>query len=57
MKRKPKKKTWYQLKDEQCPKCGSTLMIDLFGSGTVGCACGFVIAENVKTLLVNRDKE
>lgn len=54
---KPKKKTWNELKDEQCPKCKATLMKDLFGAGTVGCACGFQIQDSVKTLLVDRDKD
>jgi len=56
MKRIKKKKTWYQLKDEKCPKCNVVLMRDLFGKGITGCVCGFQIQDNVKILLVNRDK-
>ena len=57
MKRKPKKNSWHQLKDEKCPKCNSILMKDLFGQNFVGCACGFNLAEQTKNLLTNRDED
>ena len=53
--KKQKKKTWHSLKEEKCPKCGATLMRDLYGNGLVGCACGFVLEENVKNIIVKRD--
>lgn len=55
--RKPKKKTWQSLREEKCPKCGAGLMNDLFGTGEVGCACGFNVKGPVKDLLVKRDKD
>lgn len=57
MKRKPKKKSWHQLAQEKCPKCGSALMTSLFGEGTTGCSCGFKLDKKTKDFLVNRDKQ
>lgn len=53
--KKNKKKSWHELKNDKCPKCKQTLMDDLFGIGTVGCACSFQIQGDVKNLLVERD--
>lgn len=53
--RKAKKKTWSELKDENCPKCKEPLMTDMFTEKTLGCKCGFVITKTSKDLLVNRD--
>jgi len=55
MKRKLKKNSWHQLKEEKCPKCNSILMKDLFEQKFVGCACGFNLANQTKELLNNRD--
>jgi len=55
--RKPKKKSWHELKDEKCPKCKGVLMRDLFGNGTIGCSCGFVLEEKMKDFLVKRDHD
>lgn len=52
---KKKKKTWEQLKETRCPKCNSVLMKDMFSGELLGCSCGFIIKEDVKNLLVNRD--
>jgi|ETN02SMinimDraft_2_1059926.scaffolds.fasta_scaffold119112_3 hypothetical protein len=57
MKRKKKKKTWHQLKDDKCPKCNQTLMRDLYGGGLLGCACSFILEEHTKDILVERDKD
>lgn len=53
--RKIKKNSWHELKDNKCPKCKSQLMVDLFGERFEGCSCGFLIEEDTKTLLVERD--
>lgn len=52
---KKKKKTWPELKTEQCPKCKSVLMKDMFSGQILGCECGFVISKATSDLLVNRD--
>lgn len=57
VKRKQKKSSWHELKDEKCPKCKGTLMNDLFTSGTSGCSCGFYVTKDVKDLLVKRDSD
>lgn len=57
VKRKPKKNSWHQLKDEKCPKCNNTLMNDLFTEGKSGCVCGFNLEKEVKELLVKRDSD
>lgn len=50
-----KQKTWSELKDFNCPKCGGELMKDIFNGETVGCACGFVVTQETRNLLVKRD--
>ena len=50
-----KKKTWSELKDVKCPNCKQLLTKDLFEGKLLGCACGFIITEKVKDLLVKRD--
>jgi len=57
MNRKPKKKSWHQLREEKCPKCGATLMRDLFGEGYIGCSCGFNLNSEVKNILIARDND
>lgn len=55
MKKKHKHKTWSELKDIKCPNCKQTLMKDMFTGKLLGCACGFIVTEETKDLLVKRD--
>lgn len=58
MAKKSKKKfiPWEELQVNKCPNCKESLMKGMFG-GVVGCACGFVLTEETKDLLTNRDKK
>lgn len=54
--KKKKRKTWWQLGDGNCPKCGVELTKGMFNDNVVGCQnCGFIITEETKDLLVKRD--
>lgn len=55
--RKEKKKTWHTLKDEKCPQCSAPLTKGMFDIDYIQCgnACGFIVKDDVKKLLVNRD--
>lgn len=57
MSKRPKQKTWDKLKEEKCPKCGSPLTKGMFDNEHIQCAnaCGFVVRDDVKDLLVQRD--
>lgn len=50
------KKTWRELKDNECPNCKVELEKGMFDSDYSSCQnCGFVIKDTTKNLLVNRD--
>lgn len=52
-----KKKTWQELQTDQCPKCKTVLMKDMFSGESLGCqGCGFVITKESKDILTNRDR-
>lgn len=52
---KKKKKTWEDLKYDNCPKCKAGLSKDMFGNLTLGCQCGFIIKQLVRDVIVERD--
>lgn len=55
---KSRKKTWKELKDSKCPKCGQPLEKGMFNDDYVACmteGCGFVIKDTTRDLLVKRD--
>lgn len=53
---KSTKKTWKELKDNNCPRCSEELSKGMFGGDFSGCqACGFVISDDSKDILVERD--
>lgn len=55
--KKKRKKTWEELQENKCPKCGAPLQKDMLGLNLVGCQCGFLLQEETKDLLVKRDKD
>lgn len=56
MTKKPKYRTWKELKDNKCPNCKQDLQKGMFEDPYTACPnCGFVITDAVKKLLVERD--
>jgi DNA-directed RNA polymerase subunit RPC12/RpoP len=54
--KKPKFKTWKELKDNKCPTCKQDLQKGMFNDPYTACQnCGFTITDAAKDVLVDRD--